>query len=204
MYGPADVTGTAKSDDVVLSVTLTIIGGSNTARLSGKVSSPTKMGGTVTFVLDASSLPAIDPPKWSRERRSDWAGVVSPPCGSREWAHEVLYETPSIDPPMLLASAGILREGVGRDCGLGDYVDQPLKPVLNETGRAQSSCAFRQSGSITFRDIAAPYPHVARFSRAAIGVRCHVQQAPRRGTWHNLARQVHRITVRDRPPASCR
>jgi hypothetical protein len=42
---------------VVLSVTLTINGGSNTGRLSGKVSSPNKMSGTVTFVLDGGSLP---------------------------------------------------------------------------------------------------------------------------------------------------
>ena len=33
------------------------------------------------------------------------------------------------------------------------YVDQSLKPVFNETGRVQSSCAFRQSGSMTFSDV---------------------------------------------------
>ena len=47
------------------------------------------------------------------------------------------------------------------------YVDQLLTTVLNETGGVPSSCAFRQSGLITFSDVAAPYPQVARFTRAS-------------------------------------
>jgi len=58
MYGPADVTGTIKSSDVTLSVT--VRGG--TAHFSGKVSSPTRMGGTVTGTSD-------QPRKWSAEKK---------------------------------------------------------------------------------------------------------------------------------------
>jgi hypothetical protein len=62
MHGPADVTGTIKSDDVVLSVTVELPGGPNTARFSGKLISATKMSGTVTGTSD-------QPRKWSAEKR---------------------------------------------------------------------------------------------------------------------------------------
>jgi hypothetical protein len=61
MHGPADVTGTVKANDVTLSVTvqsLTPI----TAHFSGKVSSATKMSGTVTGTSD-------QPRQWSAEKR---------------------------------------------------------------------------------------------------------------------------------------
>jgi hypothetical protein len=61
-YGPADVTGSIKSNDVVLSVTVQLPGGPNTARFSGKVTSATKMSGTVTGTSD-------QPRKWSAEKR---------------------------------------------------------------------------------------------------------------------------------------
>ena len=57
MYGPADVTGTIKSSDVTLSVTVK----GTTAQFSGKVSSATTMSGTVTGTSDK-------PRKWSRRR----------------------------------------------------------------------------------------------------------------------------------------
>jgi hypothetical protein len=60
------------------------------------------------------------------------------------------------------------------------YVDQPLTTVLNETGRVQFSCSFRQSGAITFSDVAAPDPQVARFTRAS-EVRSHVQRRREEG-----------------------
>jgi hypothetical protein len=62
MYGPADVTGTVKSDDVALTVTVQLPGGPNTARFTGKVSSATKMSGTVTGTSD-------QPRKWSAEKK---------------------------------------------------------------------------------------------------------------------------------------
>jgi len=55
LHGPADVTGTIKADDVTLSVTvqsLTAV----TAHFSGKVTSATKMSGTVTGT-DSSGKP---------------------------------------------------------------------------------------------------------------------------------------------------
>jgi hypothetical protein len=61
MHGPADVTGTIKANDVTMSVTvqsLTAI----TAQFSGKVTSATKMGGTVTGTSDK-------PRKWSAEKK---------------------------------------------------------------------------------------------------------------------------------------
>jgi hypothetical protein len=62
MYGPADVAGTVKSDDVVLSVTLTINGDANAARFSGMISSATKMSGTVMGTSN-------EPRKWSAEKK---------------------------------------------------------------------------------------------------------------------------------------
>jgi hypothetical protein len=58
MYGPADVTGTIKSNDVALSVTVK----GTTAQFSGKINSATKMSGTVTGTSDK-------PRKWSAERK---------------------------------------------------------------------------------------------------------------------------------------
>ena len=58
MYGPADVTGTVKSDDVALSVTVK----GSTAHFSGKVTSATKMSGTVTGTSDK-------PRKWTAEKK---------------------------------------------------------------------------------------------------------------------------------------
>jgi hypothetical protein len=47
MHGPADVTGTVKGNDVTMSVTVQSLT-QVTAHFSGKVSSATKMSGTVT------------------------------------------------------------------------------------------------------------------------------------------------------------
>jgi hypothetical protein len=58
MYGPADVTGTIKSNDVALSVTVK----GTTAQFSGKITSATKMSGTVTGTSDK-------PRKWSAEKK---------------------------------------------------------------------------------------------------------------------------------------
>jgi hypothetical protein len=58
MYGPADVTGTVKSDNVALSVTVK----GTTAQFSGKVASATKMSGMVTGTSDK-------PRKWSAEKK---------------------------------------------------------------------------------------------------------------------------------------
>ena len=58
MYGPAAVTGSIKSDDVVLRVT---VKGTN-AEFKGKISSATKMSGTVTGTSD-------QPRKWSAEKK---------------------------------------------------------------------------------------------------------------------------------------
>jgi hypothetical protein len=69
MYGPADVTGTIKSDDVALSVTVQLPGGPNTARFTGRLTSATKMSGMVTGTSD-------QPRKWSAEKRKS-AGVKS-------------------------------------------------------------------------------------------------------------------------------
>jgi hypothetical protein len=60
MHGPAEVTGTVKSNEVTLRVTvqsLTTV----TAHFSGKVTSATKMSGTVTGTSDK-------PRKWSAEK----------------------------------------------------------------------------------------------------------------------------------------
>jgi len=54
MYGPADVTGSIKSNDVALSVTVK----GSTAHFSGKVTSATEMSGTVTGTSDKTR-------KWS-------------------------------------------------------------------------------------------------------------------------------------------
>jgi hypothetical protein len=64
LLGPADVTGTVKGNDVTMSVTvqsLTTI----TAHFSGKLTSATKMSGTVTGTSAAPSE------KWSAEKRAD-------------------------------------------------------------------------------------------------------------------------------------
>lgn len=70
--GPATVTGTVRSTDVVLSVTVKNSGGDPiTARFSGKLVSSTRMAGTVTFAVD-SSLPtegADSAQKWSASKR---------------------------------------------------------------------------------------------------------------------------------------
>jgi hypothetical protein len=61
-FGPAEVTGTVKSDDVTPTVTvksLTTV----TARFSGKLTSATKMNGTVT---GTSSGPSE---RWSAEKK---------------------------------------------------------------------------------------------------------------------------------------
>ncbi len=60
MYGPADVTGTVKSDNVTLSVTVK----GSTAQFSGKVTSATKMSGMVTGTSDK-------PRKWTAEKKKD-------------------------------------------------------------------------------------------------------------------------------------
>jgi len=69
MYGPAEVSGTIKSNDVALAVTVH----GSTARFSGKVSSATKMSGTMTLRLDSSSLPpagdGAPTNKWSAEKK---------------------------------------------------------------------------------------------------------------------------------------
>ncbi len=62
MYGPADVTGTIKSADVVLTVTVNVRDSPQTARFSGKVSSATKMSGMVTGTSN-------EPRKWSAEKK---------------------------------------------------------------------------------------------------------------------------------------
>ena len=76
MYGPADVTGTIKSDDVSLHVTVH----GSTAHFSGKVSSATRMSGTVKFVLDDSSLPPAGDgaaTKWTAEKKAEGAGKLA-------------------------------------------------------------------------------------------------------------------------------
>jgi hypothetical protein len=76
MYGPADVTGTIKSDDVLLNVTVH----GSTAHFSGKVSSATKMSGTVKFVLDDSTLPPAGDgtaTKWSAEKKAEGAATFA-------------------------------------------------------------------------------------------------------------------------------
>jgi hypothetical protein len=80
LCGPADVTGTIKSEGVVLSVTVNCNHGQITARFSGKVSSATKMSGTVTFVVDSSLPTAGDgkaATKWSAEKKKSlvWRGA---------------------------------------------------------------------------------------------------------------------------------
>jgi hypothetical protein len=62
MYGPADVTGTIRSEEVALSVTVQLAGGPNTARFSGRVTSATRMSGTVTGTSD-------QPRKWTAEKK---------------------------------------------------------------------------------------------------------------------------------------
>ena len=58
LYGPADVTGTVKSDDVALSVTVK----GTKAQFSGRVASATRMSGMVTGTSDK-------PRKWSAEKK---------------------------------------------------------------------------------------------------------------------------------------
>jgi hypothetical protein len=61
-FGPADVTGTIKANDVTLTVTvqsLTAV----TARFSGKLTSATKMSGTVTGTSERPSE------RWSAEKK---------------------------------------------------------------------------------------------------------------------------------------
>ena len=77
MYGPADVTGTMKSTDVTLSVTVK----GSTAHFTGKVTSQTTMNGTVTGTSDK-------PRKWTAEKKPDQTAVagvrISPwPLGVR-------------------------------------------------------------------------------------------------------------------------
>jgi len=63
LHGPADVTGTIKANDVTLSVTvqsLTTV----TAHFSGKLTSATKMSGTVTGTTSSD-----EPIKWSAEKK---------------------------------------------------------------------------------------------------------------------------------------
>jgi hypothetical protein len=63
LHGPADVTGTIKANDVTLSVTvqsLTAV----TAHFSGKVTSATKMSGTVTGTQSSG-----EPMPWSAEKK---------------------------------------------------------------------------------------------------------------------------------------
>jgi hypothetical protein len=62
MYGPADVTGTIRWEEVALSVTVQLAGGPNTARFSGRVTSATRMSGTVTGTSD-------QPRKWTAEKK---------------------------------------------------------------------------------------------------------------------------------------
>lgn len=62
MFGPADVTGTLKAEEVVLSVTVNVRDSPQTARFSGKVSSATKMSGIVMGTSD-------QPRKWSAEKK---------------------------------------------------------------------------------------------------------------------------------------
>ena len=57
-FGPAEVTGTIKSTDVALSVTVK----GSTARFLGKVTSATTMSGTVTGTSDK-------PRQWSAEKK---------------------------------------------------------------------------------------------------------------------------------------
>lgn len=63
MYGPADVIGTIKAEEVVLSVTVNVRDRPQTAHFSGKLTSATKMSGTVTGTSDK-------PRKWSAERKT--------------------------------------------------------------------------------------------------------------------------------------
>jgi hypothetical protein len=57
-----DVTGTIKSEAVNLSVTVNVSGYPQTARFAGKVTSATKMTGTVTGTSN-------EPRKWSAEKK---------------------------------------------------------------------------------------------------------------------------------------
>jgi hypothetical protein len=61
LHGPAEVTGTVTSNDVTLVVTVHVLG-PITARFSGKLTSATKMSGTVTGTSD-------QPRKWSAEKK---------------------------------------------------------------------------------------------------------------------------------------
>jgi len=58
LYGPADVTGMVKSNDVALTVTVK----GTTAQFSGKVTSATRMSGRVTGTSDK-------PRTWSAEKK---------------------------------------------------------------------------------------------------------------------------------------
>jgi hypothetical protein len=60
LRGPADVTGTIKGNDVVLTVT---VPGTRTGRLSGKVKSVTQMSGTMTMEGMQRQVP------WSAEKK---------------------------------------------------------------------------------------------------------------------------------------
>jgi hypothetical protein len=63
MHGPADVTGTIKANDVTMSVTVQSLT-KVTAHFSGKLTSATKMSGTVTGTTSSD-----EPTKWSAEKK---------------------------------------------------------------------------------------------------------------------------------------
>jgi len=63
LHGPADVTGTLKGNDVTLSVTVQSLS-AVTAHLSGKVTSATKMSGTVRGTHSSG-----EPMPWSAEKK---------------------------------------------------------------------------------------------------------------------------------------
>jgi hypothetical protein len=71
LHGPADVTGTIKANDVTLSVTLQSLT-KVTAHFSGKVTSATKMSGTVTGTTSDDQ-----PIRWSAERKAEGAGMLA-------------------------------------------------------------------------------------------------------------------------------
>ena len=63
LHGPADVTGTVKANDVTLRVTVQSLT-EVTAHFSGKLTSATKMSGTVTGTTSSDQ-----PIKWSAEKK---------------------------------------------------------------------------------------------------------------------------------------
>ena len=65
LHGPADVTGTIKANDVTLSVTVQSFT-AVTAHFSGKLTSATKMNGTVTGTTSSD-----EPIRWSAEKKKE-------------------------------------------------------------------------------------------------------------------------------------